>query len=255
MLHPRRERLADLAKHFGAESSLWPDLRHSLVIAQDPQVPELTINRAWAMRMGYSPAEASAEVRLKAIIPSVDDLTVACHHFFVGGGGIEAYSTLARLMMTEIWEGRYEKGNGRIYAPFHWIEVVHKACSFVQPDDERFVAKWSAPKLNLDMSLLTLDVFTACQFATDYIAEGLFPLPPALGKWGQRILDALDGNAMTADQLVRAIRIDRSDLIGEYIGPKGCLRVAGLVVNKRRLGYYRPDAPPPRLGEKNGKTP
>lgn len=61
------------------------------------------------------------------------------------------------------------------------------------------------------------------------------------------ILDALDGKALRADALGHKVG-DRSRL---YRRPGGLheLREEGLVCLHKRLGYYRPDAPPPELEE------
>jgi hypothetical protein len=58
------------------------------------------------------------------------------------------------------------------------------------------------------------------------------------------ILDALDGKALTLAKLERAAERSRKTLIKALKE----LNKAGLVKNCRRIGgYYRPDAPPPRV--------
>jgi hypothetical protein len=59
-----------------------------------------------------------------------------------------------------------------------------------------------------------------------------------------RILQALDGKAMTLDALAAKLDVDRSTLY--RFGVKE-LKARGLIANNRRVGgYYRPDAPPPK---------
>lgn len=64
------------------------------------------------------------------------------------------------------------------------------------------------------------------------------------------VLDALDGKAMTSTKL--------GDLVGDkrrlFKKPGGLeeLRAEGLVEHHSRLGYYRPDSPPPELEEEEG---
>jgi len=95
------------------------------------------------------------------------------------------------------------------------------------------------------------DAAGACRFLADTI-EGHEeqPKPPPDGplfvanNFQLQILAALDGRAMTKDMLAGEVcegegsRLYKSGGINE-------LKEAGLVINKPRLGYYRPDAPPP----------
>jgi hypothetical protein len=58
----------------------------------------------------------------------------------------------------------------------------------------------------------------------------------------RRVMDALDGRAMTGDALAAELRVDRSRLIRDHLRP---LQAVGRVANDRKVGgYYRPDAPP-----------
>jgi DNA-binding IclR family transcriptional regulator len=57
------------------------------------------------------------------------------------------------------------------------------------------------------------------------------------------ILQLLDQKALTLDALVAKLGVDRSNL--HRYGIKE-LKQRGLVANHRRVGYYRPDAPPPK---------
>jgi hypothetical protein len=59
------------------------------------------------------------------------------------------------------------------------------------------------------------------------------------------ILEALDGTALTQSKLEDVTKVDRGQLQREN-GLKGLMK-RGLVKNQRagRVGYYRPDAPPP----------
>src|SRR5262245_10655037 len=58
------------------------------------------------------------------------------------------------------------------------------------------------------------------------------------------ILIALDGKAMRTDALGGAVG-DRSRLFRKPMGGLSELREHGLVEHHVRLGFYRPDAPPP----------
>jgi hypothetical protein len=62
------------------------------------------------------------------------------------------------------------------------------------------------------------------------------------------ILTALEGRALTTDALANRAGIDRSTL---FRRPGGLheLRELGLVSHRDRLGFYRPDMPPPGLDE------
>lgn len=60
----------------------------------------------------------------------------------------------------------------------------------------------------------------------------------------QAVWDALDGVAMKKEPLAAKVADgDDRRLYGES-GPLTKFKAKGLVVNKRSLGYYRPDAPP-----------
>jgi len=61
------------------------------------------------------------------------------------------------------------------------------------------------------------------------------------------ILDALDGRALRTDALGAEVG-DRGRLFRRPGGLQE-LREQGLVDNHPRLGYYRPDAPPPQLAD------
>jgi hypothetical protein len=65
------------------------------------------------------------------------------------------------------------------------------------------------------------------------------------GPFQQGILDALDGRAMRTDALARAVDCDRRRLFKPGGLPE--LRDHGLADHHHRPGYYRPDAPPPKL--------
>lgn len=59
----------------------------------------------------------------------------------------------------------------------------------------------------------------------------------------QDILEALDGKALTGDALAAKLDVDRRGVMRSLAE----LREHGLVENRQRVGYYRPDAPPPEL--------
>jgi hypothetical protein len=68
----------------------------------------------------------------------------------------------------------------------------------------------------------------------------------------ERILIALEGRALTTDALAAAAGVDRSTPFKHPGGLKE-LREHGLVRHTPRLGFWRPDAPPPELaGEEGG---
>lgn len=62
---------------------------------------------------------------------------------------------------------------------------------------------------------------------------------------GQEILQVLEGKAMRTDALALAVGGDRSRVHKANALPE--LRAHGLVEHHPRLGFYRPDAPPPEL--------
>jgi hypothetical protein len=69
------------------------------------------------------------------------------------------------------------------------------------------------------------------------------PEPFLPTRFQQRILDALEARAMTADDLVAELDTDRKRLYRDGLDE---LKAKGKVVNNRRAGgYYRPDSPPP----------
>jgi hypothetical protein len=72
--------------------------------------------------------------------------------------------------------------------------------------------------------------------------------PFILTAFQERLLNTLEGKAMTADNLESALKVDRKQLYRDGINP---LRKHGLVDNNRRVGgYYRPNAPPAKYAEK-----
>jgi hypothetical protein len=63
----------------------------------------------------------------------------------------------------------------------------------------------------------------------------------------QDILAALDGRALRTDALAHRADCNRRSLFHDPGGlPE--LQRRGLVAHHRRIGFYRPDAPPPELG-------
>jgi hypothetical protein len=63
----------------------------------------------------------------------------------------------------------------------------------------------------------------------------------------RRILEVLDGKALTADALEVRLQVDRKSLYRDGLNP---LRNRDLVRNSRSIpGYYRPDAPPPEFAK------
>jgi len=76
------------------------------------------------------------------------------------------------------------------------------------------------------------------------IAQPVEPFVPNALQGG--ILDALEFRALRTDALLSVVAADRSRL---YKRPGGIheLREHGFVGLHPRLGYYRPDAPPPEL--------
>lgn len=59
----------------------------------------------------------------------------------------------------------------------------------------------------------------------------------------QAILDALKCRALQTKALVKAAGVsDQKQFFRDYLSP---LKEKGLVMNKRGIGYFRPDAPPP----------
>jgi hypothetical protein len=73
------------------------------------------------------------------------------------------------------------------------------------------------------------------------------PIPRGTTTTEERVLKALDGKALTADGLQRALGMDRKQLYRDGINP---LKGRGYIANDRNYGgYYRPDAPPPRVRE------
>jgi hypothetical protein len=65
----------------------------------------------------------------------------------------------------------------------------------------------------------------------------------------KKILEALDGRALRSEPLANEIKTDKRKLYrqGKNLGPLDELEKYGLVTKHRRLGYYRPDRPPPGL--------
>lgn len=62
------------------------------------------------------------------------------------------------------------------------------------------------------------------------------------------VLAALEGKALTTDALAAKVPCDRRQLFRKPGGLEE-LKGQGLIRNHPRLGYYRPDAPPPELTE------
>jgi hypothetical protein len=73
------------------------------------------------------------------------------------------------------------------------------------------------------------------------------PLP-----FQRRILNELKYKSLTADRLQEHLACDRKSL---YVRGLRELTRHGLVVPSRRIGYYRPDFPPPEFAEFLGKNP
>ena len=70
-------------------------------------------------------------------------------------------------------------------------------------------------------------------------------MPQILDETQANILKALDGKALTKDQIAGALSCDSSQLYQKQ-------RIAnlikwGMVVHKTGIGYYRPNAMPPEL--------
>jgi hypothetical protein len=79
------------------------------------------------------------------------------------------------------------------------------------------------------------------------------PEPFVPTAYQKRILDLLEGRAMTADLLQDKLNTDRKSL---YYRGLNELKEQDLVRSSRRVGgYYRPDAPPPKFAEFLGKKP
>lgn len=57
----------------------------------------------------------------------------------------------------------------------------------------------------------------------------------------REILSLLDGKSMTGKQLATKIDMGETQLSRDHLKP---LKIAGLIANKRGIGYYRPDRPP-----------
>jgi hypothetical protein len=60
----------------------------------------------------------------------------------------------------------------------------------------------------------------------------------------RQILEILDGSAKKLAQLAETLRVEQTTLCGRDLKE---LKAAGLVRHHKRIGYYRPDAPPPDL--------
>lgn len=80
------------------------------------------------------------------------------------------------------------------------------------------------------------------------VAGGKGPPPFVPTAFQKGILHALQGRALRSDSLGEAVR-DRRRLF-RHPGGLEELRAQGLVSHHPRLGYYRPDAPPPELADK-----
>jgi hypothetical protein len=68
-----------------------------------------------------------------------------------------------------------------------------------------------------------------------------------------RILQALERKNLTADELEGKVDSDRKRLFRDGLNP---LKKAGKIANRRSIGYFRPDSPPPLLAaflEENAK--
>lgn len=76
-------------------------------------------------------------------------------------------------------------------------------------------------------------------------AEPTAPQPFVPTPFQQDILDALEGKALRTDALAAKVG-DRSRLFRHPGGLKE-LQEQGLVAHHKRLGFYRPDAPPEEL--------
>ncbi len=63
------------------------------------------------------------------------------------------------------------------------------------------------------------------------------------------ILDALAGKGLRTDALCAAAGLERSQLFRKPKGGLQELKDQGLVAHNDRLGYFRPDDPPPELAE------
>jgi hypothetical protein len=63
------------------------------------------------------------------------------------------------------------------------------------------------------------------------------------------ILEALEGRAYRTDALSAKARLPRSQIFRKPKGGLAELQEQGLVEHHDRVGYYRPDAPPPELAD------
>jgi hypothetical protein len=83
------------------------------------------------------------------------------------------------------------------------------------------------------------------------LLEKVSPFIPS--KLQRRILESLNGKAMTQDTLARKLDYERSSLHRHGLKE---LKQRGKIRNSRRVrGYYRPDAPPPEYREYLQETP
>lgn len=78
------------------------------------------------------------------------------------------------------------------------------------------------------------------------ITAKITPLPPAFvpNERQKAILELLNGRAKKLDQLALALGVAGETLSGRYLNE---LKAQGKVIHNRRIGYYRPDSPPPGL--------
>ena len=67
----------------------------------------------------------------------------------------------------------------------------------------------------------------------------------------QAVLDALDGKGLRTDALLNKIDSSRRQLF-KVPGGLPELQEEGLVDHHRRVGFYRPDAPPPEVTQLTG---
>jgi len=74
------------------------------------------------------------------------------------------------------------------------------------------------------------------------LADAFVPTPLQ-----QEILNALEGKALRTDALANKLGVERSRLFQKPKGGIMELKKEGFVESHPRLGYFRPDAPPPEL--------
>ena len=121
----------------------------------------------------------------------------------------------------------------------HFLRLWWQQCER-GPDDE-FILSWN---VHGELPKVTASDVAALFAAACAAAATKAPFSPT--RWQVRILRELDGSALTKKELAQAIGMKHP----RQLYRPGYLRelmAQDRVKNDPKLGYYRPDAPPPEL--------